>query len=222
MADLLGRLAARALGQAPSLEPRIPSRYESAPDVPDEPWLADPPDLAVAPPARQAPAVASMVLESSPPPPTPPAASPVPGSQPPIPATPHLRVDQGVVGVQTGQKTETTPRSTGQTAPATPLVPVTPQPVTPQPATPRPVTPQPGTPLVPVPAPPSVLPSVSRGRGTAVHISIGRIEVRAQPAPAVPAVVAVSPPAPPHRTPAPAHPAEPAGLTLAAYLRGER
>ena len=207
MADLLHRLAARTLGQAPTLTPRVPTRYEpaSGPSIVDTEVTAPgrsastvDVEPAVGPPAtgvgRQPPRLGQE------PPVTDPAAVParrpaaVPEEVRPRPEGPHLVTPDLVTVVHAAAPAPAAPatafpagRSRVGSAPAAPLPPLPP----PAPASPR---------------------RGARATPPDVHITIGRIEVRAEP---VPAPAAAARPQPTQLPP------EPAVLTLSAYLRGD-
>ncbi|HZN75720.1 MAG TPA: hypothetical protein VFC00_29155 [Micromonosporaceae bacterium] len=226
MADFLGRLAARALGQASSVEPRMPSRYEQVTEMPDE-FVVDEPAF-VADESAGSPAGAEERL-TAPAPPTPrseprqpPGDRPVPSPAETVrPVVPEPVRPQRVVRVERVVAAETF--HSGQAAPDEPMV-TEGSTVEPAAGPIRRAVPARRSSVVPVPAAPVPPPPTGRStRDTTVRISIGRIEVRTVPTPATPAV-AVSRPASaaPAPAPTPVRAPEPAGLTLAAYLRGDR
>ena len=236
MADHLTRLAARALGQAPSVAPRLPSRFEPAQAGPspdwdepapfwdrDEPSYGGPVEDALAEgepaagrrsrPGRALTGVLGLADGRRPGPAAGAASRPPPARAPrePAAATP-VRPGQPAgpdhaAGAAAGQRLGTAVH-TGR-----PAVPARSgragEPVRGAPVVP--VTPA-VPPPVPVPRPPSREPSV--------RISIGRIEVRAVPGPAATPPAAPAPATPPR--PGAGRPSEPAELTLSAYLRGDR
>jgi hypothetical protein len=218
MADLLHRLAARTLGQAPALTPRIPTRFEPAPytsivdsETPastmDSTWPAtdrrstpDVPGVTISHTSIRA-GTRMVVGEPRA------TAQPVPprAAEPGAPRTSGEPARPGVpaVGVPVA-------------GPAAHAVPAT----QPWAATTAAATTAAAATAGLPPMPPVARPAASRRSGPAgrpdVHITIGRIEVRAEPAAAQPAATAPTP----RPAPRPA-PAEPAVLTLAAYLRGD-
>lgn len=225
MADFLGRLAARALGQASSVEPRMPSRYEQVTEMPDE-FVVDEPAFVAD--AAGSPAGAEERL-TAPAPPTPrseprqpPGDRPVPSPAETVrPVVPEPVRPQRVVRVERVVAAETF--HSGQAAPDEPMV-TEGSTVEPAAGPIRRAVPARRSSVVPVPAAPVPPPPTGRStRDTTVRISIGRIEVRAAPAPAAaPAIVSVSAPAAAPQPAPRAAPPEPAELTLSAYLRGDR
>jgi hypothetical protein len=215
MADLLHRLAARTLGHAPALTARIPTWFEPAPDpsivdsetpasTMDSTWPAadrrstpDVPGVTISHTSIHAgtrmvvgePRVTAQ--------PVPPRAAesgaPRSGGEPARPGGPAVAGPVGVPVAGPFARAVPAAQPWAATAAATAGLP---------------------------PMPPVARPAASRRSGPAarpdVHITIGRIEVRAEPAAAQPPATAPTP----RPAPRPA-PAEPAVLSLAAYLRGD-
>ena len=213
MADYLGRLAARALGQLPSVTPRVPARFEPVDDEAPELLEQDTDVFAGVEP-----------LEGAGPRPTgdEPASTvePLPSRGPEVsvaearPAGPAAAGDNvappPVPSVRVGDVAIVHSEPSRVDGPV-------------EPARAAPLAESRRTPVVPVTPPPPPTPVSRASGGTAVRISIGRIEVRAAPAPAAaPAIVSVSAPAAAPQPAPRAAPPEPAELTLSAYLRGDR
>jgi hypothetical protein len=210
MTDLLHRLAARTLGHAPTLAPRVPTRFEPAaePSIVDTEAPASTVDFEPArvPGAPAAPPVVPGVPRRD----DRPASASEPPAAPARPRSARVEPDRAVPAA--------VPRLV---TPELVLALHAAQPVAAGPAALFP----PGQPRVdaavaaPLPPLPPPAPGPARRGAPAappdVHITIGRIEVRAEPAAPVPAPAAAGRPQPTQRPP------EPAVLTLSAYLRGD-
>jgi hypothetical protein len=213
MADLLQRMAARTLGHAATMTPRIRSWYEPAP----EPSIVDV-EVPTPPSTVDAGSAAARV----------PAATPHPGGEPRAISPPPATAGRAAEPVTVTPATPRPPVPDLDPVAVTPLVVAVPAvaampPAVPTPLTTTPLAPPPGAAVPRPPAPPTAPPQPRRtpgGRTPAparpdVHITIGRIEVRAEPAPAPPTADAARPVARASR------PAESPVLTLSAYLRGD-
>jgi hypothetical protein len=212
MADLLHRLAARTLGHAPALTPRIPTRFEPA----AEPSIVDI-EAPMSTVDVERPATSAMPAPM-------PAAAPVAGEGAPTTPAGPVPPRPGSPAVPVGERSGRV--EPDRLAPAPPPRLVTPEfvlavhaaepvaaPAALFPAGP----PNAGDIALLPPMPPPAPASPRRGAPAAppdVHITIGRIEVRAEPAAPAPA------PAAPRPQPAP-RPPEPPAVTLSAYLRGD-
>ncbi|HET8660276.1 MAG TPA: hypothetical protein VFM55_14920 [Micromonosporaceae bacterium] len=245
MADHLTRLAARALGQAPSVAPRLPSRFEASRFEASrfeasrfEPAQAEP-ELGAPSWDRDEPAHGELIedelVDGEP------AAGrrPRPGRDPAgVPGPVDLRLP-GAGAASRPPRTRAA-REPSAATPAHPEQPPRSDPGTGVAAGWSPQTthtgqtavragsgrsgePVQGAPVVPVtPAAPASPVPASRpaSREPSVRISIGRIEVRAVPGPAARPPAAPAPATPPRS--ADSRPPEPAELTLSAYLSGDR
>ncbi|HET8683134.1 MAG TPA: hypothetical protein VFM54_14875 [Micromonosporaceae bacterium] len=236
MADHLTRLAARVLGQAPPVAPRLPSRFEPS-------WseLAQPEPAQAGSWWNRPGSGESLEDELA-------DGEPVAGRRSragrdpagvPTPADPQrLARTAGTAGHPPSARAIREPATTTPAYPGQPARPEqvtvvaagqppratvhTGQPAAGQAQPARAGEPVRGAPVVPVtPAapPPAPVPRPAH-REPSVRISIGRIEVRAVPGPAATRAAAPAPAAPPR--PAAARPPEPTGLSLTAYLSGDR
>lgn len=204
MTDVFTRLARRALGEAEVLSPQLPARFETAAPVKDTAQSIVDPPRSTPSPSREAPASPPCPAEAPQPSyPDPTSARPtgaevVPPRHETHLAKPHRDTDERL-------------------RPSTPLDTVREM----RPATesesrrgrseadaPHRIRPLPPPPVAALPPRRAQAPTAPAAQSKpAVHISIGRIEVRAVPPPPAPAAPAAAPPA--------------TGLSLADYLRGD-